>query len=178
MQSRITRGLWKPLLVTGALTPLMLSCVLPEDGLTVCLICVMISIIVFGIEHEKVGGGRPLLRQVLIGSALCVSLAFAGWVDVLTGFAIAVTVLYYIPIAIAAWQLSTVGLAIIVDLSIVTWLIAQMLTKDNIPTVVIIWNGIIMLISFAIIAILVRRERVHQERLAQLYDRLPERQPA
>ncbi len=160
------RGIWKPLLLTGVFTPLLLSFTNAAAGLTVCLVCGMAAILVFAIE-DRIGGQPATLHRAAVWLAILGLLPLVGWVDVATGFAVQVTLLYYIPIAIASWYLGALGMAVVVNLSILTWILAQMLTKQDIPSAVVVWNAIMMLVTFTVIAFAVRRERIARSRTAE-----------
>jgi hypothetical protein len=172
------RRLWQPLLLTGTLTPLLIACCYPEEGMTISLGCFMAAILAFASDHQHETGEDGRQAPALLWLLLLAAFVVTGWVDVITGFSLDVTLLYYIPIAIAAWRLSLMGSAIVVELAMVTWLIAQLLTKEQVPIAVVLWNGIVMLITFVILAVAIRRERLHDRRLAPVLRRLLDSLPA
>jgi len=111
-----------------------------------------------------------LSRSQVVAVSLVV-LALIGIVDLATGFEIGVSVFYVGPVSLVAWYVNRRAAVVIALLSAATWLAADLLaghvySHSAIP----VWNAVVRLGFFLIIAVLLDLLRTHlamEQRLAR-----------
>jgi hypothetical protein len=91
------------------------------------------------------------------GNSLLVIIALSvlvlGYIDYVTGYEFGFFVFYFLPIAIAAWKLDFTRSCLISILSAIIWFLADILSSHLYSSIAIgLWNTIIRLLSFLIIA--------------------------
>jgi len=160
------KNLWKPLLLGSVLAPITLSFTDPLTGLIICLVGGVLASLLYAMDARHVDKPHQRRSQFPI-MILCSVLLFPiVWIDVVTGYDVDVSILYFIPIAIAAWRLPLFGSSLVVAFATAAWVIAQFCSQHGIASTTILWNGIIRLVTFTIIEWAIRREREHREQIA------------
>jgi len=160
------KNLWKPLLLASVLSPITLSFTDPLTGLSICLVGAILASFVYAMDasHLAKADQRRNPFPVII---LCSLLLFPiAWFDVITGYDVDVSILYFIPIAIAAWRLPLFGSSLIVAFATAAWMVAQFCSQHGVASTTILWNAIIRLMTFTIIEWAIRREREHRKQVA------------
>ena len=88
-----------------------------------------------------------------IGVVIAFSVLALGYIDYATGYEFGFFVFYFLPIAIAAWKLGSTSSYLISILSSIVWLLADIHSSHPYSSIVFaLWNTIIRLFSFLIIA--------------------------
>ena len=160
------KNLWKPLLLGSVLSPITLSFTDPLTGLSICLVGGILASFLYAMDpshHDRTTQRRNPFPVLIMCSLLLFPIV---WIDVVTGYDVDVSVLYFIPIAFAAWRLPLFGSSLIVAFATAAWMIAQCCSQHGVASTTILWNGIIRLVTFTIIEWAIRREREHREQIA------------
>lgn len=105
-------------------------------------------------------------------AAFCIALTFAiGYVDYVTGIWLSLSVVYIIPIALAAWYVNRWFAFLVAGLSTVVWIVGDTTANEYvIGFAVPAWNGIIRASLYVIVVLLIARLHSLQHRLASLVD--------
>jgi hypothetical protein len=109
------------------------------------------------VDHAK---DKPLFRRNLILTLLVFSTLILGFVDYATGHEFGVFVFYFLPIAIAAWKIGSINSFLISILSATVCFLSEIYPPHSYSnTFFVVWNSILRLVSFLIIAYFTSRIR-------------------
>ncbi len=103
--------------------------------------------------------------------------AAVGWADYLSGYAIRLSLLQFLPIALVSW---TAGIGAGIGFSLLTvliWLVSFEETHPYAHDVYFAWEGLIILVGYLVVAILVARLRHALHNADQRFSRLVEGLP-
>ncbi len=117
--------------------------------------------------------GKVSFKGTSILVVIALSVLALGYIDYVTGYELQFFVFYFLPIAIAAWKLGFTSSYLISILSSIVWFLADIHSSHQYSSIAFgIWNTIIRLFSFLIIAyatskirLLLAKERETTEKL-------------
>ncbi len=161
--------IWKPLLAGASITGMWSAATGILEGMMVAIACAACAL--FAYAFERLGTIERIRRTLVLVGCLAL-LSFVAFVDFTTGYNLSVLVLYYVPIGLCAWYLSPIHAYVFAGLSTVAWAAVHFATPHQITSQIILWNSSMRVISFALVAWSVARERQHRARESALLNQL------
>lgn len=120
-------------------------------------------------------GTPPALTRIVAATGLgLVAIALIGWVDVLTGRDLGLSLFYLLPVAAAGWRLGRRAAAVLAAAAAVAWFLADAGLRERADWPISVWNGVTRAVIFGSMGLLLARLRRDRAELARLNARLEE----
>jgi len=94
----------------------------------------------------------PLFKRNLILVVIALSVVVLGFVDYVTGYELGFFLFYFVPIAIAAWEVGPTSSYLIAILSSIVWFLSDISSHPYSSILFAFWNTGIRFLSFLVIA--------------------------
>ena len=110
-------------------------------------------------------------RDLGVVMAAVAAIAAIGWIDVITGPDIGMSMLYLLPVFVTAWYVGARGGLATAVLASSVWFCADLMTQDVTSVALSSWNGATRLFIFSALSVLLARVRGDQRALQRLLAR-------